>query len=84
MPIFLQGDDPLISLIGAPEGGLGGDKSTGAAGCEFGAEQAVLVRDEATKQEVLQKYGQRMLVLTVHECKGLEFQVSHPWNPRVL
>jgi hypothetical protein len=37
----------------------------------------VLVRDEAAKAEVIKKYGQRMLVLTVFECKGLEFQVSH-------
>ena len=33
------------------------------------------MRDEETKRRVLDKYGQRMLVLTVHECKGLEFQV---------
>ena len=36
----------------------------------------MLVRDAAAKQEVYRKFGQRMLVLTVHECKGLEFQVG--------
>ena len=27
------------------------------------------------KLQVYRKYGKQMLVLTVHECKGLEFQV---------
>ena len=72
VPIFLEGPDPLPELTGS----IGvGNTSTGAAGCEFGAEQAVLVRDEATKQKLIEKYGEKMIVLTVHECKGLEFKV---------
>jgi hypothetical protein len=31
------------------------------------------------KLQVYRKYGKQMLVLTVHECKGLEFQVWL-WN----
>lgn len=72
LPIFLEGPDPLPELTGSIGGG---NTSAGAAGCEFGAEQAVLVRDEATKQMLLETYGDKMIVLTVHECKGLEFQV---------
>ncbi|GAX84802.1 hypothetical protein CEUSTIGMA_g12223.t1 [Chlamydomonas eustigma] len=79
-PIFLEGGDPLMTMISANSGNESGDKSLGAAGCEFGAEQAVLVRDEAAKAEVIKKYGQRMLVLTVFECKGLEFQTVLVYN----
>ncbi|GAX74067.1 hypothetical protein CEUSTIGMA_g1517.t1, partial [Chlamydomonas eustigma] len=79
-PIFLEGGDPLMTMISAKSGNESGDKSLGAAGCEFGAEQAVLVRDEAAKAEVIKKYGQRMLVLPVFECKGLEFQTVLVYN----
>ncbi|GAX84803.1 hypothetical protein CEUSTIGMA_g12224.t1 [Chlamydomonas eustigma] len=79
-PIFLEGGDPLMTMISANSGNESGDKSLGAAGCEFGAEQAVLVRDEAAKAEVIKKYGQRMLVLTVFECKGIEFQTVLVYN----
>ncbi|GAX74081.1 hypothetical protein CEUSTIGMA_g1531.t1 [Chlamydomonas eustigma] len=79
-PIFLEGEDPLMTMISAKSGNESGDKSLGAAGCEFGAEQAVLVRDEAAKAEVIKKYGQRMLVLPVFECKGLEFQTVLVYN----
>ncbi|KAM0935201.1 putative TPR and ankyrin repeat-containing protein [Dioscorea sansibarensis] len=40
----------------------------------FGAEQAILVRDESSKQEILRQVGKQALVLTIVECKGLEFQ----------
>ncbi|GAQ79821.1 tRNA-splicing endonuclease positive effector [Klebsormidium nitens] len=46
----------------------------GTGGCEFGAEQVVLVRDAAAKRRLVDRVGTDMLVLTVHECKGLEFQ----------
>lgn len=48
----------------------------GTGGCEFGAEQVVLVRDAAAKRRLVDRVGTGMLVLTVHECKGLEFQVK--------
>lgn len=50
----------------------------GGGGCEFGAEQAILVRDESRKQAMLSNLDavkKTCLVLTVDECKGLEFQV---------
>ncbi|KAJ0765113.1 putative TPR and ankyrin repeat-containing protein [Helianthus annuus] len=40
----------------------------------FGAEQVILVRDDITKTEVCEYIGKHALVLTIMECKGLEFQ----------
>ncbi|GKG54148.1 hypothetical protein Tco_0557671, partial [Tanacetum coccineum] len=39
----------------------------------FGAEQVILVRDDRTKTEVCEFVGTNALVLTIVECKGLEF-----------
>jgi hypothetical protein len=39
--------------------------------CEFGAEQVILVRDEATKRDVMSISKTGALVLTVHEAKGM-------------
>ena len=41
----------------------------------FGAEQVILVRDDATKKQIIDLVGKQALVLTIVECKGLEFQV---------
>lgn len=35
----------------------------------------ILVRTEESRQRLVEKVGSRGLVLCVHECKGLEFQV---------
>ncbi|MCL7037206.1 hypothetical protein MKW94_023327, partial [Papaver nudicaule] len=40
----------------------------------FGAEQVILVRDESARKEILEQIGKQALVLTIVECKGLEFQ----------
>ncbi|KAL5076366.1 hypothetical protein RYX36_015350 [Vicia faba] len=40
----------------------------------FGAEQVILVRDDNARKEILNSIGKQALVLTVLECKGLEFQ----------
>ncbi|XP_043810300.1 uncharacterized protein LOC110608878 isoform X1 [Manihot esculenta] len=40
----------------------------------FGAEQVILVRDDSLKNEVLSHVGKQALVLTIMECKGLEFK----------
>ncbi len=74
LPVFIIGKDPFEDILSVGPG----DATAGAAGCGFGAEQAVLVRDEASKARLVAKYGQKMLILTVHECKGLEFQVPSP------
>ena len=41
----------------------------------FGAEQVILVRDDAAKKQIIDLVGKQALVLTIVECKGLEFQV---------
>eukprot|EP01036_Dinobryon_divergens_P023773 gene23772-32158_t len=48
--------------------------------CEFGAEQVILVRDEKAKQEVVKISGDRALVLTVLEAKGMEFNDCLVYN----
>ncbi|XP_021909691.1 uncharacterized protein LOC110823594 [Carica papaya] len=40
----------------------------------FGAEQVILVRDDSAKNEIVKYVGKHALILTVVECKGLEFQ----------
>ncbi|KAF8651806.1 hypothetical protein HU200_063328 [Digitaria exilis] len=40
----------------------------------FGAEQVILVRDDDTKKQIVNLVGKQALVLTIVECKGLEFQ----------
>ncbi|XP_039054692.1 uncharacterized protein LOC120197159 [Hibiscus syriacus] len=70
-PIWLDSDsseDNVIAKIfthsGKPEGHMVG----------FGAEQVILVRDDPAKNEILKFVGKQALVLTIVECKGLEFQ----------
>jgi superfamily I DNA/RNA helicase len=41
----------------------------------FGAEQVILVRDDHVRKEITNYVGKQALVLTIVECKGLEFQV---------
>lgn len=45
----------------------------------FGAEQVILVRDTVTKEQVFYQIGKQALVLTILECKGLEFEVIIYW-----
>ncbi|GMJ04494.1 hypothetical protein HRI_004118600 [Hibiscus trionum] len=69
-PIWLESDteDNVVAKIftnsGKPEGHMVG----------FGAEQVILVRDNPAKNEILKHVGKQALVLTIVECKGLEFQ----------
>ena len=76
LPVFLKTEENrglVTSLfdMGGPAGG---------GGCEFGAEQVILVRNNEIKHQILTQIGHKGLVLTVHECKGLEFQVPFPKN----
>jgi superfamily I DNA/RNA helicase len=53
-------------------------KNSGKAGRSFvgfGAEQVILVRDDHVQKEITNYVGKQALVLTIVECKGLEFQV---------
>ncbi|KAL6506744.1 hypothetical protein OROHE_022576 [Orobanche hederae] len=69
-PIVLEpgSDDNLIKSIF----GHRGKSSRKWVG--FGADQVILVRDDAAKQEVSNDIGHQALILTIAECKGLEFQ----------
>lgn len=67
-PILLySGDDENLfnKILGSIAGKVGG----------FGADQVILVRDGASRKEIFDSIGKQALVLTIMECKGLEFQV---------
>ncbi|CAH9101363.1 unnamed protein product [Cuscuta europaea] len=69
-PILLRqgsNENAIVTIFGN-SGGVSG-KMVG-----FGAEQVILVRDEFAKQEVSGLVGKQALILTIVECKGLEFQ----------
>ncbi|XP_019462940.1 PREDICTED: uncharacterized protein LOC109361863 [Lupinus angustifolius] len=69
-PIILEcenGKNAVVTIFG--RSGAEGGKIVG-----FGAEQAILVRDDSVRKEVLDYVGKHALVLTILECKGLEFQ----------
>ncbi|WOH13225.1 hypothetical protein DCAR_0832734 [Daucus carota subsp. sativus] len=40
----------------------------------FGAEQVILVRDDSVRKDISSFVGKQALILTILECKGLEFQ----------
>ncbi|GLJ34015.1 hypothetical protein SUGI_0684140 [Cryptomeria japonica] len=69
-PTFLdtKEEESVITTIFGHGGNIGSGKY------EFGAEQAILVRDDDQKIQVLEQVGKQSLVLTILECKGLEFQ----------
>ncbi|PWA59878.1 uvrD-like Helicase, ATP-binding domain, P-loop containing nucleoside triphosphate hydrolase [Artemisia annua] len=68
-PVFLEScnDKNVIMTI------FGGSKSGGEI-VGFGAEQVILVRDNRARTEIIEYIGRQALVLTILECKGLEFQ----------
>ncbi|GJX49807.1 UvrD-like helicase, ATP-binding domain, P-loop containing nucleoside triphosphate hydrolase [Tanacetum coccineum] len=68
-PVFLEtcNNENAIMTI------FGGSKSGGEI-VGFGAEQVVLVRDDRARTEIIEYVGRQALVLTILECKGLEFQ----------
>ncbi|XVF02939.1 hypothetical protein REPUB_Repub04eG0217800 [Reevesia pubescens] len=69
-PIWLESEneDNAIATIFRNNGNVRGHM------VGFGAEQVILVRDDSAKNEVLKCVGKQALVLTIVECKGLEFQ----------
>ncbi|EEF38947.1 conserved hypothetical protein [Ricinus communis] len=69
----VKGEQPV--WIQTKENALGSlFRSSGSNYLEFGAEQAILVRDEIDKNKIFNLVGEKAIVLTVMECKGLEFQ----------
>ncbi|XP_062076348.1 uncharacterized protein LOC133781392 [Humulus lupulus] len=69
-PILLQSEkseNAIIKLFGK-----GDSLSKNVNG--FGAEQAILVRDETARQSIQDIVGKQALIITILECKDLEFQ----------
>ncbi|PWA79190.1 uvrD-like Helicase, ATP-binding domain, P-loop containing nucleoside triphosphate hydrolase [Artemisia annua] len=74
---LISGEAPVLLESGNDENAIvtifGGSGSGGEV-VGFGAEQVILVRDERAKTEICEYVGRKALVLTILECKGLEFQ----------
>ncbi|PWA76942.1 uvrD-like Helicase, ATP-binding domain, P-loop containing nucleoside triphosphate hydrolase [Artemisia annua] len=74
---LLSGEPPVLLESGKDENAIVtifGGSGSGEDIVGFGAEQVILVRDDHTKTEVCEFVGKNALVLTIVECKGLEFQ----------
>ncbi|KAL6295347.1 hypothetical protein ACE6H2_003489 [Prunus campanulata] len=75
---LIYGEAPVLLESGENENaiikifGNSGTDSGNIVG--FGAEQVILVRDDGARKEVSMFVGKHALVLTIVECKGLEFQ----------
>ncbi|CAN0880600.1 TPR and ankyrin repeat-containing protein 1 [Linum grandiflorum] len=70
------GEAPVLLEAGSDENAIMtifGNKSGGHF-VGFGAQQVILVRDDNAKKDVYSYVGKQALVLTIVECKGLEFQ----------
>nr|XP_043619819.1 uncharacterized protein LOC122591622 [Erigeron canadensis] len=74
---LISGELPVLLESGDDENALAtifGGTRTGGQIVGFGAEQVILVRDNCVKTEICEYVGKHALVLTIVECKGLEFQ----------
>ncbi|PWA64845.1 uvrD-like Helicase, ATP-binding domain, P-loop containing nucleoside triphosphate hydrolase [Artemisia annua] len=68
-PVLLEAcnkENAIVTIFG---GSKNGGETVG-----FGAEQVILVRDDCARTEIIEYVGRQALVLTILECKGLEFQ----------
>ncbi|XP_019165856.1 PREDICTED: uncharacterized protein LOC109161799 isoform X2 [Ipomoea nil] len=75
---LIYGEAPVLLKPGSDENAIvtifGNSGSISGKMVGFGAEQVILVRDESAKKEVSDLVGKQALILTIVECKGLEFQ----------
>ncbi|XP_073028907.1 uncharacterized protein [Primulina eburnea] len=75
---FIYGESPVVLEPGSDENSIitifGCSRNESGKWVGFGAEQVILVRDDSARKEILKYIGRQALVLTVVECKGLEFQ----------
>ncbi|XP_075659796.1 uncharacterized protein LOC142629655 isoform X2 [Castanea sativa] len=75
---LIYGEAPILLESGNKENaiitifGKSGNSRGSIVG--FGAEQVILVRDDFARKEITNHVGNQALVLTIVECKGLEFQ----------
>ncbi|PRQ41350.1 putative uvrD-like Helicase, ATP-binding domain, P-loop containing nucleoside triphosphate hydrolase [Rosa chinensis] len=69
-PILLYSgnDEKLFKKILGSSGIIAGNMGG------FGADQVILVRDDCSREEISNSIGKQALVLTIVECKGLEFE----------
>lgn len=78
---LVSGESPIVLEPGNNENliiSIFGD--SGKVGAKFGADQVILVRDDIVKKEILSCIGRKATILTIVECKGLEFQVRYFFN----
>lgn len=78
---LIYGEAPVLLRPGSDENAIvtifgNSGRSISGKMVGFGAEQVILVRDESAKKEVSDLVGKEALILTIVECKGLEFQAS--------
>jgi len=63
-----NGENPILTIFGG--NGYNGGNIGG-----FREDQVILVRDDSSKEEIMHLVGKQALVLTILECKGLQFKV---------
>lgn len=76
---FISGESPILLETGSTDAlRMLFENTVNVNGnfIAFGAEQVILVRDDYLKKEICDSVGKKALVLTILECKGLEFQVK--------
>ncbi|XP_057420200.1 uncharacterized protein LOC130714313 [Lotus japonicus] len=74
---LIYGEAPVVLECGNSKNAIVtifGNSGQGGKIVGFGAEQVILVRDDSARKEILDYVGKQALVLTILECKGLEFQ----------
>ncbi|XP_020222260.1 uncharacterized protein LOC109804810 [Cajanus cajan] len=75
---LIYGEGPVVLECGSRKNAIvtifGNSGHVGGKIVGFGAEQVILVRDDSARKEILDYVGKHALVLTILECKGLEFQ----------
>ncbi|PWA75023.1 hypothetical protein CTI12_AA245630 [Artemisia annua] len=73
---LISGEAPVLLESGSDENAIVtifGDTGASEKIAGFGADQVILVRDDGAKTEICEYVGKNALVLTILECKGLEF-----------
>ncbi|XP_051116745.1 uncharacterized protein LOC127241645 [Andrographis paniculata] len=75
---LIYGEPPIFLEPGCDENSIipifQNSASAGEQWVGFGADQVILVRDDSEKMEISKYVCNQALVLTILECKGLEFQ----------
>ncbi|XP_003631316.2 uncharacterized protein LOC100855072 isoform X1 [Vitis vinifera] len=74
---LINGEAPVLIECGNFKDALStifGDSENAKGNAGFGAEQVILVRNDSAKEEISKYVGKKALVLTILECKGLEFR----------